>query len=131
MAMSARGAKVKEIVTAFEATPAAATFNAAKAALVTAVADPTYQGIPGKGVGDLVFASLSTAQIQLGTSEAINTVLLTTGVDTVAGTTGVDVITGTVSSLQGTLQATDVIDGAGGNDQLQVAMYIAFTGFST
>jgi hypothetical protein len=131
VAMPARGAKVKEIVTEFEATPAAATFNAAKAALVTAVADPTYVGIPDKGVGDLVFASLSPTQIQLGTSEAINTVLLTTGVDTVPGSTGVDVITGTVSSLQGTLQATDVIDGAGGNDRLEVAMDIAFTGFST
>ena len=131
VAMPARGAKVKEIVTAFEATPAAATFNAAKAALVTAVADPTYQGIPGKGVGELVFASLSPAQIQLGTSEAINTVLLTTVVDTVPGTTGVDVIKGTVSSLQGTLQATDVIDGAAGNDRLELAMGLAWGGFST
>jgi hypothetical protein len=82
-------------------------------------------------VGDLVFASLSPTQIQLGTSEAINTVLLTTGVDTVPGTTGVDVITGTVSSLQGTLQATDKIDGGAGNDRLEVAMDVAFSGFST
>ena len=130
VAMNVRGAKVKEIVTAFEATPAAATFNAAKAALVTAVADPTYLGIPDKGVGDIVFASLSTAQIQLGTSEAINTVLLTTGVDTVAGTTGVDVITGTVSSLQGTLQVTDSITGGAGNDRLNIDMSLDFSGFT-
>ena len=65
VAMNVRGAKVKEIVTAFEATDAAATFNAAKAALVTAVADTTYLGIPGKGVGDLAFASISPVQIQL------------------------------------------------------------------
>ena len=131
VAMNVRGAKVKEIVTAFEATPAAATFNAAKAALVTAVADPTYQGIPGKGVGELVFASLSTAQIQLGTSEAINTVLLTTGVDTVPGSTGTEVITGTVSNLAGTLQATDVIDGAGGTDRLNLTLDVDFTGFTS
>ncbi len=132
VAMPARGAKVKEIVTAFEATPAAATFNAAKAALVTAVADPTYQGIPGKGVGELVFASLSPAQIQLGTSEAINTVLLTTGVDTVPGSTGTELITGGVTSLSSTdtLQVTDQINGGTGNDSLLLSVSKDFGGFT-
>jgi hypothetical protein len=79
-----RGGKVKDLIDAFEllTTPAATAFKTAKAAVVTAVADPTYQGIPGKNV---VFSSLSVAQIQLGTDEAINAVLLTTGVDTVPG----------------------------------------------
>ena len=125
-----RGGKVKDLIDAFEllTTPAATAFKTAKAAVVTAVADPTYQGIPGKNV---VFSSLSVAQIQLGTDSAINTVLLTTGVDTVPGTTGSDVITGTVASLGGTLQATDVIDGAAGTDRLSLKMDVAFTGFST
>ena len=46
------------------------------------------------------------------------------------GTTGVDVITGTVSSLQGTLQATDSITGGTGNDRLNIDMSLDFSGFT-
>jgi hypothetical protein len=57
--------------------------------------------------------------------------VLTTGADDLTGTAGRDKFVATVSSLAGTLQATDKIDGGEGNDRLEVAMDIAFTGFTT
>ncbi|MDP4618205.1 MAG: hypothetical protein NWS82_04765, partial [Burkholderiaceae bacterium] len=127
-----RGAKVKELIDTFEASgsEAATSFVALKTALVTAVADPTYQGIAGKNV---VFSTLNATQLSLGTDETVTTVALTTAADTVTGTAGIDYITGVASSLSAdrTLGVTDSISGGEGEDTLSVTLDGNFAGFTT
>ena len=61
------------------------------------------------------------------------TFTLTTGTDHITGTANDDVINGVASSLTAdrTLNSEDVIDGAEGNDTLNVAMQGNFSGFTT
>ena len=61
------------------------------------------------------------------------TFTLTTGTDHITGTANDDVINGVASSLTAdrTLNSDDVIDGAEGNDTLNVAMQGNFSGFTT
>lgn len=61
------------------------------------------------------------------------TFTLTTGTDHITGTADDDVINGVASSLTAdrTLNSEDVIDGAEGNDTLNVAMQGNFSGFTT
>ena len=61
------------------------------------------------------------------------TFTLTTGTDHITGTADDDVINGVASSLTAdrTLNSEDVIDGAGGDDTLNVAMQGNFSGFTT
>ncbi|WP_287702766.1 hypothetical protein [Desulfovibrio sp.] len=61
------------------------------------------------------------------------TFTLTTAVDTITGTANDDVINGVVSSLSAdrTLNPEDSIDGAEGNDTLNVSMQGNFSGFTT
>ncbi len=129
--MNERGAKVKAIIEAFEASGSevAAQFTALKTALVTAVANPSYEGISGKNV---VFSSLKASNIALATDEAINEVTLTTAADTVTGTSGIDYITGVASSLSAerTMGVTDVIDGGEGEDTLSVTLDGSFAGLT-
>ena len=127
-----RGGKVKDLIDAFEllTTPAATAFKTSKDALVTAVADPFYQGIAGKNV---VFSSISVEQIQLGTDAPVTKTALKLGAETVTGSTGIDLITASTSGLSAnrTLDTTDVIAGGEGSDQLTVTMDGAFAGFSS
>ena len=59
--------------------------------------------------------------------------VLTPEIDTIPGTAGDDIIAGVVSSLSAdrTLNPEDSIDGAEGNDTLNVSMQGNFTGFTT
>lgn len=61
------------------------------------------------------------------------TFTLTTGTDHITGTANDDVVNGVASSLTAdrTLNSEDVIDGAEGNDTLNVAMQGNFSGFTT
>ena len=65
-----RGALVKSIVTEFEASGSASatSFTSKKDALVAAVGNSSYQGIAGQ---EVVFADLSVAQIQSGTTGSV------------------------------------------------------------
>jgi hypothetical protein len=124
VAMSQRGAKVKQIITAFEATEAGADFVSKKNVLVSAVADPTYEGIPGKGVGEIAFSSLSVDQISIGTTDEVSRTALSAGTETATGGSGIDLFTATSSSLtsERTLDSADVIAGGDGADQLTLTM---------
>ena len=92
-----------------------------KSALVTAVADPTYQGIVGKNV---VFSSLSALQIEFATEDEINEIALGGGAEAATGTDGVDVISGVSSALSSarTFDSTDTIVGGDGSDTLSLTM---------
>ena len=118
-----RGAKVKDLIDAFEASgsEAATNFVALKTALETAVADPNYQGIQGKNV---VFASLNALQIAEATEESINEVVLSLGDQAWAGTSGRDYFVGTSSGLSSTrtLDSRADIDGGEGVDTLSLTM---------
>jgi hypothetical protein len=121
--MPGRGAAVKGIIEAFEASgsEAATAFVSLKTALVTAVADPNYQGIVGKNV---VFSSLNALQIAEATEESINEVALSLGDTAWAGTAGRDYFTGTTSGLssQRTLDPKADIDGGDGVDTLSITL---------
>jgi len=64
---------------------------------------------------------------------AANFTLTTATTDNIVGTVADETITGVVSAAiaEGTLQGTDVIDGAGGNDTFRLDMQKTFDGFTT
>ena len=62
----------------------------------------------------------ATVSTIVANSVPSTTTTLTTGVDTVVGTANNDVVNGTLHATDGTLTALDSIDGAGGNDTLNV-----------
>ena len=82
---------------------------------------------------DATAASVTAATAQVNVVLAVTTSTLTTGVDTIAGTAGRDKISGSNSGLaaENTLNATDVIDGGEGSDQLILSVPTAWTGFTT
>ena len=124
VAMAQRGAKVKEIITAFEATTAGADFVAKKDALVAAVADPTYAGIADKGLGEIAFSSLNLDQIKLGTAESVSVTPLSASENSYVGTAGTDIFTAVASGLSSerTLGANATIAGGEGADVLRVTL---------
>jgi hypothetical protein len=108
-----RGALVKTVVTEFEASGsvAATSFVSKKDALLTAVNDSSYQGIAGQ---EVVFANLSVAQIQSGTTASI--FALTSGDDELTGTAGDDVF----NAVSAAVSTLDELDGGSGADTLNI-----------
>ena len=116
----------------------------------TAPFNVTYSGEPDaiaarailNGVTDAASTVLTPAQVTTALKDQIadatdpikaNNLTLTTAADTLTGGTGVDNFTGVVSSLssEATLQVTDSLDGAEGNDTLTLNAKGDFTGFTT